>query len=501
MYMNYNRKIHRPSLLVAAVLLAGLGACATQNENVRDDVRKLRVPPDEPFRAQRPAPGADAPTALPVYQKTKLKNGISIFLAEDHDLPIVDMQVFIRAGSIADPKGKYGVSSLAFDMLDEGAGSFDALTLSEEFARLGTQVSTGAGREIGWLGTGLLKRNADEGLKLLATMVRKPSFKRDDVTRVKERRLSLLKQRAGRPNAVAEDVFDLQSYGSKHPYGRNPLGTAKSISRLSRRELKSFWKKNAVPGNTALVFAGDMTMDEAKELANKHFGKWRGRARKSKAPKSPKATKLSTQFVNFPGAPQTVVRMGRPVLKKGDPDEAAFAVMNQILGGMFSSRLNLNLREDKGWTYGAYSTVRPMRVEGPVVAAAGIKTAHTADALKEFFAEFAKLKDEPISEEELVTAKSNYIRSLPGRFETVGATANAAAALFVYDLPLDYFSTLPEKIQAVGIEDVQRVASRALNKEELLIVLVGDEKVVAPTLEGLELGAIKRVDASGAKAK
>lgn len=500
MIMNKIRHLYRLHLLVVA-LLAVLSACATQQDSLRDETKKLRIPPDEPFRAQRPAPGADEPTALPVYQKEKLKNGVSIFLAEDHALPIVDMQVLIRAGSMADPKGQYGVSSLAFDMLDEGAGSFDALSLSEEFARLGTQVSTGAGIEIGWLGTGLLKRNADAGLDLLATMVTKPTFGRDDVDRVKERRLSLLKQREGRPNSVAEDVFDVKSYGNNHPFGRNPLGDAKSISRLSRKSLKSFWKKNAVPGNTALVFAGDMTMDEAKELANKHFGKWRGRARKTKAPKSPKTPTLSTMFVDFPGAPQTVVRVGRPVLKKGDPDEAAFAVMNQILGGMFSSRLNLNLREDKGWTYGAYSTVEPMRVEGPVVAAAGIKTAHTADALKEFFVEFAKLKDEPIKEEELVAAKSNYIRSLPGRFETVGATANAAAPLFVFDLPLDYYSTLPEKIQAVSIDDVQRVATRALNKDQLLIVLVGDEKTVTPTLEGMELGTIERVDASGAKAK
>lgn len=488
-------------LVVMLAMATLLGACATQQNSMRDEGPKLREPPDEPFRAERPAAGADVPPQLPVFQKAELKNGVSIYLAENHALPIVDIQVLIRAGSLLDPNGQYGTSSLAFDMLDEGAGSYDAITLADAFARLGTQVGTGSGREIGWLGTGLLKRNVDAGLDLMATMVRKPTFGRDDFDRVKERRLSMLKQRAGQPNAVAEDVFGVSAYGSKHPYGRNPLGDATSVSKLSNKKLKAFWKKNAVPGNTALVFAGDLTMEEAKALGEKHFGKWKGRAKKAKAPKSPAAPKLSTQIVDFPGAPQTVVRVGRPVLKKGDPDEAAFAIMNQVLGGMFSSRLNMNLREDKGWTYGVYSTVNPMRIEGPVVAAAGIKTAHTAAALGEFFAEFDKLRNEPISQKELNAAKSNYVRSLPGRFETIGATADAAGPLFVFDLPLDYYATLPEKIEAVSVEDVQRVAAKALNKENLLIVLVGDEKTIAPTLEGVELGEVQRLDANGNKAQ
>lgn len=482
-------------LLVPGLALSG---CGSSKETVRADATpKQRTPPDEPWRKERPAAGTDADVKLPTFQKAQLKNGVTVLVAEEHSLPIVDMQVVVLAGAIAEKPNEAGLSAVAFDMLDEGAGEYNALSLADAFAKLGTNVGISSGRESGVVSLDVLKRNADEGLQLLSLLVQKPTFASDDFDRVRERHLSNLKQRAGQPGAVASDLFSSAAYGRTHPYGTPSAGTLETVQKLNAKRAKKFWTDHAAPATTAVVFAGDVTLDEAKALAEKHFGKWKGRAKRPQAPSEPAATKLSIQLVDFPGAPQTIVRIGRPVLTKGDPDEPAFEVMNQILGGMFSSRLNMNLREAKGWTYGAFSGVQAMRTKGPLVAGAGIKTEHTAAALTEFFNEFAKLSAENITDAELAAAKANYIKSLPGLFETVGAMGGAASGLFVYDLPTDYYAQIPARIEAVTIDDVKRVAARGLVKEEMVVVLVGDAATIEPGLKELGLADIVRMSPTG----
>lgn len=489
------------TLALLGLLVPGLvvSACTGSKENVRADGTKQRTPPDEPWRQNRPPPGEAPEVKLPVFQRAQLKNGLTVLLAEEHSLPIVDMQVVVLAGSVVEKPDEAGLSALTFDMLDEGAGDYNALSLADAFAKLGTNVHVSSGRESGVLSLDVLKRNADAGLELLSLMVQRPTFSSDDFERVRERHLSQLVQRAGQPGAVASDVFSLSAYGRTHPYGQPSDGTVETVQKLNARRAKKFWTDHVAPSNAAVVFAGDLTLDEAKALAEKHFGKWKGRAQRPKAPGEPGATKLSIHVVDFPGAPQTVVRIGRPVLTKGDPDEPAFELMNQILGGMFSSRLNMNLREAKGWTYGAFSVAQAMRVKGPVLAGAGIKTEHTAAAVSEFFKEFARLSAESITEEELAAAKANYIKSLPGLFETVGAMGGAASALFVYDLPMDYYAKLPERIEAVTADDVKRAAERALVKDEMVVVLVGDAATIEPGLKELGLAEIVRVSPTGEK--
>jgi zinc protease len=208
--------------------------------------------------------------------------------------------------------------------------------------------------------------------------------------------------------------------------------------------------------------------------------------------------KTTLRLVDFPGTPQTVVVVGRPLVKKGDPDEPALLVFNQVLGGMFSSRLNLNLREAKGWTYGAWSAVDPRAGVGPFQAGAGIKTEHTADAVAEVFKEFDALKSAGVKgEAELNAAKANYVKSLPGRFETLGDLASAASWIFIYDLPLDYYASLPERISAVTADDVKRVAERALVKDDMAIILVGDKAAIEADVKNLGLGELEVVDAHG----
>ncbi|MFZ9887371.1 MAG: M16 family metallopeptidase, partial [Myxococcota bacterium] len=411
----------------------------------------------------------------------------------------VGVQLIVRGGGAQEPQREAGLATLTFDMLDEGAGSLDALGLAEAIANLGTRAQVWSGREAGGVGMGVLKRHVDESVSLLASMAQKPRFTTEDFERVKERHLSSIKGRTGDPRSVAGDVFAAATYGEKHAYGRPTVGTEETVQRLKVSQAKKFWGDIAGPKTAALVFAGDITLEEAVALAERHFGKWRGKATPPKAPSDPKpldATRL--RLVDFPGAPQTVMMIGRPLVKQGDEDEPALLVFNQVLGGMFSSRLNLNLREDKGWTYGASTSVDARSGLGPFIATAGIKTEHTAEAIAEVFKEFDTLRDLGIkSDEELNAAKANFIKSLPGRFETVADLLALGGQLYTYGLPLDHYTQLPERVAAVTADDVKRAAARALVRQQMAIVLVGDRAAVEESVSRLELGALQVVDAQG----
>lgn len=488
---------------LVVALVAGLGlvgaACTGSKSNVREGGVEPRVPPSEPWRSERPQPGPTPDVKLPTFEKATLKNGLTVLVAREPALPIVEVSMVVRGGGLNESAREAGLAALTYDMLDEGAGDMDALALADAIAALGTSVQVWSGREAGGLGLQLLKRNLNDGVDLLALMVQKPRFENDDFERIKARHLSSLKSKAGNPRAVASDVFALTMYGEQHAYGWPSSGTEQTVAKLNARRAKKFWSDIAGPKAAALVFAGDITLEDATKLAEEHFGKWRGRAQPPKAPKDPKPLgKTTLRLVDFPGTPQTVVVVGRPLVKKGDPDEPALLVFNQVLGGMFSSRLNLNLREAKGWTYGAWSAVDPRAGVGPFQAGAGIKTEHTADALAEVFKEFEALKTNGVKgDEELNAAKANYVKSLPGRFETLGDLASAAGSLFMYDLPMDYYAKLPERITAVTAEDVKKAAERALVKDDMAVILVGDKAAIEEGIRGLELGDLIVVDPNG----
>lgn len=488
--------------LLTLALGVGLvsAGCTSSKKSVKDEsASTARVPPNEPWRSERPAPGPTPEVKLPTFEKATLKNGLTVLVAREHALPIVEVAMVVRGGGLRESAREAGLAALTYDMLDEGAGTLDALALADAIAALGTSVNVWSGREAGGLGMQLLKRNLDEGMELLSLMVQKPRFENDDFERIKARHLSSLKSKSGNPRAVASDVFALTMYGEQHAYGWPSSGTEQTVAKLNARRAKRFWSDIAGPKAAALVFAGDITLDEATALAEQHFGKWRGRAQPPKAPKDPKPMgETALRLVDFPGTPQTVVVVGRPLVKKGDPDEPALVVFNQVLGGMFSSRLNLNLREAKGWTYGAWSAVEPRSGMGPFQAGAGIKTEHTAEAISEVLKEFEALKTSGVRDDaELNAAKANFVKSLPGRFETLGDLASAAGGLFIHDLPMDYYAALPDRISAVTAEDVQRVAERALVKDDMAIILVGDKDAIEADVKGLGIGDLVVVDAHG----
>jgi zinc protease len=270
------------------------------------------------------------------------------------------------------------------------------------------------------------------------------------------------------------------------------LGTTSSLKAIGRDDIEAFWKAGYRPGNAALVVAGDVTSDQLRALAEKHFGQWEGAGTKGTAPQGQQVTTGRTLIVDRGAAPQTALRVGMVGLPRDTPDYVPLQIMNNALGGLFSSRINMNLREKNGYTYGANSSFAFRRGPGPFQVSTSVRTDVTAPALREIFSEIGKMRDTQISAAELALARDSESRSLPGLFETTGATAGAGAGLFVYDLPLDYYSKLPAQLDAVTVQDVQRVARQYLLPEKMITVAVGDASKIEAPLKRLPGAVVER---------
>lgn len=473
------------STLLAALGLV-LGATTACSTTRSAEAGPRREPPHEPWRDARPAAGPPAALALPVFQKAELKNGLTVFVVEEHSLPMVEAAVVLRAGTASETSKEAGLAALTFAMLDEGAGGMNHLALANAFGDLGARLEAGVTSEVGSVRVPLLKRHVDRGLELLATVVRRPAFAPADFTRVRAQLVGELRAREGQPAAIAAAIGDALVFGADHPYGHDPQGTLTSLEKLTAARVKRFWAEHAGPKSAALVLTGDITLDEAKALAEKHFGKWSGGSRTPKAPADPPPrTALRLALVDVPGASLTAVRLSRAVMARGDPDEAALLVLNDILAGSFSSRLNLKLREEKQWTYGAHSVADRRRGKGPWVVTAEVETPHTVEAVNEVLWQLDAVRTGGATADEIARAKEGFVKSLPGTLGLPKLQVDAAAVLFAYDLPVDYHAQLADAVNDVTADDVKAVAESVLVRDDFVIVLVGDKAVVEPKLQDL----------------
>jgi zinc protease len=482
---------------VLALVVVDSG-CATTKEAVVEEVREA---PREPWRQTRPAAGTPAPLAFPNFQKAELKNGLTLLLVEDHTLPTVHASLVVRAGASLDGK-EAGLADLTWDLLDEGAGSYTASSLANAFADLGASIQTSAGREAGVVGVRVLKTRLEPALELLALVASRPTFGQPEFDRLKRQHQGALAEKEGSPETIAWQALVAEVYGADHAYGHPVDGTATSLDKVKLASVKRFWSDHAGPKNAALVLVGDLTLDDAKALAEKQLGKWRGGASKSKPPVTPKpkaATKILV--VDFPGAPQTIIRLARPLMSATDAEQPAAIVMNQVLGGMFSSRLNLKLREEKQWTYGAYSNVDARVGAGPFHLGADVQSDKTGEALAEIFAQLDTMKTGGITDEELALGRDSYTRTLPALFALPELQAQAATSLFGLGLPVDHYATLNTAVAAVTADQVKAVAQRAIVKEDFVVVLVGDKAAIEAGLAGKNLGEVVFVGKDGTPAK
>jgi zinc protease len=371
------------------------------------------------------------------------------------------------------------------------------MQLADEVAGLGASLGAGSSMDATTVTARSLTKNFAATLGLLADVVLNPSFPAEEVERQRASRLATLVQARDDPAQVAALTMAAALYGFQHPYGYNDTGTEASVKALTRDEMAAFWKQNFVPNDAALVVAGDISMSELRALADKAFGTWQRGTPTRPSLGAPTTTPARVVIVDKPGSPQTMVRVGRIGAARSSPDFRPVQVMNMALGGLFSSRINMNLREQHGYTYGAYSEFSFRRTPGPFQIQSGIRTDVTGPAVSETFAEIRGMTDRPVSDDELKKAKDSLAHSLPGAFESNANAVSNFSNVFIYDLGLDYYSRYAEQVNAVTADQTLEMARKYMVPGEMVVVAVGDRAKIEPGLKKLNLGPIEIRTAAG----
>jgi len=453
--------------------------------------------PDEPWRRTAPQPGPLSQMSLPVPSTIKLSNGLTVLLVEEHKLPVVSAHLVVLTGSDANPVKKPGLASFTAAMLTEGTNRRSALEIADDAAQIGASIGSISTTDFSSASIRLLKQNVEPGLDLLSDIGLNPKFDPAEIERIRKQRQTDILQIKDQPVRLAFGALLKQVYGPDHPYGYREIGTAESNAAITGEDMLNFWKRGYVPGNSALVLAGDLTGEEARSLAEKYFGSWKGGASRHAPPPVETKTSKMIYIVDKPAAPQSYVVAGGLAVPRSSPDYVPIEVMNKALGGLFSSRINMNLREEHGYTYGAFSLFFYRRGPGIFGAGGAIRTDATAPAVGEILKELERIHTAPLTADELKLAKDAFSLSLAGLFETSERTAGTIGTLFTYELPLDYYGQLPEKINAVNSADVQRVATEYIHPDSSIVIAVGDRAKIEPELKKLSIGPIETVDYDG----
>ena len=452
---------------------------------------------DAEWRKDAPKPGVASALHLPVPEKFKLANGLTVLYSERPGLPLVAANLVLHAGSGVNPIERPGLASMTARMLQQGTATRSALQIADRAADLGATLNTGAGADTTGISTRSLSRNFPEALELLADVALHPSFPQAELERVRSERLTNIVQEKDEPFSLAFRVLTASLYGPRHTYGSPDSGTTESVKAISRDDLLHFWQQNYFPDDAALIVTGNIKLAALKPLLEKQFGAWKSGRPAPAAMSSPETTDAKLILVDRPGAPQTTLICFSMGLARSTPDYAPVEVMNTDLGGLFSSRINMNLREAHGYTYGAFSFFMYHRAPGPFIAGSDVRTDVTAPATTELFKELRGMRETQMIPAEMNLSKDSIARSLPGRFERGTEAAATFAELFTYDLPLNFFSTLPERINAVTIEQVQAVAQKYVQPEKMIVLAVGDRAKIEAEMRKLNLGKVEIRDTDG----
>lgn len=446
------------------------------------------APPD---RSQRPAVGEAPDLVLPPIQRFTLDNGMRVVLMEKRDLPLVQMNLLVPAGSVLDATQQSGLASLTAAMLDEGAGGMTALEIADAFEMLGARFSVGAGIHNASLTLRATSARFEEALGVAATVLLRPDFPHHELDRLRTERLTSLVRRHDDPGSIMSVLFDATLYGQEHPYGRSALGTEAALRALSVDDLRSFYRRQYSPDNTTAILVGDIDAAAARRMLDDAFGGWQRNTPIDVAvAAAPQVSGRVIHIVDVPGAAQSVVRLGRIGVPRTTADYYALEVMNTILGGSFTSRLNQNLREDKGYAYGAGSGFTYLPAPGPWYASSSVQTHSTGPALAEFMNELRRMH-EPIPEDEIDRARNFLAMRYPAGFQSVSGIASRLAEMVQYDLPADYFNRYVDNILAVTRTDVERVARQYIDVDNVTIFIVGDRTVIEEQVRQQGLGEIR----------
>lgn len=446
----------------------------------------------------RPAPAEPRPYAFPRFARRTLSNGMHLVVAPVHRLPIVTVIAVVDAGAVCDPVGREGLAALVASMLPEGTASMDGEALALRFERLGASFSASADWDVAVASLTVTRPHLADALALFAETLTAPSFPARELERLKAERLAELLQLRTEPRGLADEMTSHFVYAPESRYARPAGGGAAAVEAITARDVGELYTARYRAEGTTIVMAGDVSLDDAAALVEEAFGIWGGSAPAAiSVVDAPSPGGRAVHVVTKPDAPQSEIRVAHAGIPRVHPDYFRVVIMNAVLGGLFSSRINLNLRERNAYTYGARSEFDWRRGAGPFLVSTAVASDVTAAATREILGEIDRIRSEPISEEELTLATSYLSGVFPIRYETTAAIATALANLVVYGLDDSYFDTYRANIGSVTAADVLETAQRHLHPERLRIVVVGDPALVTGPLGGLDVGEVTIYDADG----
>ena len=495
-------------LPLALSLSLGMVACDKQTETVDPEPKPEAaepeaaepVWPDEEFRATRPTPKPIKDTPIPEIETFELSNGMKVYLVQQKTLPTVYMLFDWEIGEVNDPKGKTGLGSLCADLLDEGTKSKDKAAFSAAQADHAVTVSSSGGGESSFMTVRTLERELPAALDLAAEMLLEPGLREDDFERLRKQKKARLEQSKGSASSIAYRLFPSLIWGSKHAYGK--LETAESLDKVTLADCGK-WAKKLKPDGAELWVVGKITKEKLIAEFDSRFAKWKGKAPKPVKLKDAKPAKGTVFFVDVPGSAQSQILIGHPGPQRDVPDYEATQLMAAILGGSFSSRINMNLREDKGWAYGARGSFRYSRAGSYFTAGSSVRTDTTGGAVREIFKEIEIMRSTDPTQVEVTREQQGALLSLPAEFATATRTLFEFRGLTYYGLPLDWHAGHQERMRAVDIQAIRTAAETHLQATDHVVLVVGDGSVVLEELEAIAAegmfgkGGIQYLDPDG----
>jgi len=443
-------------------------------------------------RAVPPTVGPPPTVAPPEVERRRLANGLDVLVVHRPGLPIVDLRLVVRAGAAADVPERAGRASLVAEMLDEGTERYSALELAEALDRLGAELEIVAGWDASTLALHVLRPRLKPALELMAEVIARPTLPEDELRRVRDERLADLARQRQEPRYLAHETFSAVVYGPGHPYAATLSGTPESVQAIGREEVYAFYREHFRPGNAFLVAVGDVDATHLLPILERTLGAWEPAPPAPVAPPGrPTARPTAVYLVDRPGAPQSEIQVGHAAVPRTTPDFFPLLVLNTVLGGAFTSRLNMALREERGYTYGAGSRFEFRLGPGPFAASSAVFTGVTDDALRIFVDEIRRIRDEVVPSGELDRARSYVALGLPRQLETTAQIARTIADIELYGLGDDYLARFVERIRAVTAEEVLRAARAHLDPEHMALVVVGDRERIEGPLRALEIGPVE----------
>ncbi|HZO17531.1 MAG TPA: pitrilysin family protein [Gemmatimonadaceae bacterium] len=452
-------------------------------------------------RSKLPEAGPSPESEFPTIATATLSNGLKVYLAERRGVPLVNFNLMVDAGFAADHRGVLGTASLAMNMLDEGTKTRNALQISDDLQRFGAQLGTGSDVDVSTVFLSTLRESMDSSLAIFADVILNPSFPQADFDRLQKLQLAQIQREKVTPQQMALRVFPVLLYGSGHAYGI-PLtgsGTEESVSKLRRNDLIEFHRTWFKPNNASIIVVGATTLAEITPRLERLFGAWRpGEVPKKNIGQVAHQPRSTVYVIDRPGSEQSIIFAGHVAPPKRNPREIALTAMNEILGGSFTSRVNMNLRENKHWSYGAFSILFDARGQRPFIVLAPVQTDKTKESLAEVASELRGLaSNRPATAEELSKVQANLTLSLPGRWETNNAVGNSIEEIVRFDLPHDYYRTFASNVRALKLADLTSVATETIQPDKLIWVVVGDRAKIEAGIRELNLGPLQFIDADG----